>query len=87
LAFFRLSEEVASLVSLEGEVWLQNAENSVELWRSVQVGEWISTPLTGEVYAWANASSCASDVSDWWVASHTGHSLLHTSVATAFLMI
>ncbi|KJZ17474.1 hypothetical protein TW80_17040 [Loktanella sp. S4079] len=74
LAFFRLSEDVASLVSLEGEAWLQEAENSVELPRSVQAGEWVSTPLTGEVYGWANVSNCASEVSDWWIASHTGHS-------------
>lgn len=74
LAFFHLSEEVASLVSLEGEVWLENAEDSVEFRRSVQVGEWIPTPLTGDVFAWTNASNCDSDVSDWWLASHTGHS-------------
>ena len=74
LAFFHLSEEVASLMAVEGKVWLQDAEKSVELRRSVQVGEWISTPLTGEVYPWASASNCAPDVSDWWVASHTGHS-------------
>ncbi|MCI5100738.1 hypothetical protein [Phaeobacter italicus] len=74
LAFFRLSEDISSLVLLEGEAWLQDAEKSVELRRSVQVGEWISTPLAGEVYPWASASNCAPDLSDWWVASHTGHS-------------
>ena len=74
LAFFHLSEEVASLMTLEGKVWLQDAESSVELRRSVQAGEWNSTPLTGEVYTWANAANCAPEMSDWWVASHTGHS-------------
>lgn len=74
LAFFRLSEEVASLIEFGGEVWLQDAEKSVELQRAVQADEWISTPLTGEVYAWVNAANCASEMSDWWGASHTGHS-------------
>lgn len=75
LAFFRLSDEVAQLVSLEGEAWLQVAEKSLKLTRSVQVGEWVSTPLSGDLYSWAhNASSCAPEKSDWWLASHTGHS-------------
>ena len=74
LAFFHLSEEVASLMEVEGKFWLQDAESSVELQRSVQAGEWNSTPLNGEVYAWANAANCASEMSDWWLASHTGHS-------------
>lgn len=73
LAFFRPSEEIASLITVEGEVWLQDAEDSVELRRSVQADEWIPTPLTGEVYAWANAANCTSEMSDWWTASHTGH--------------
>ncbi len=73
LASFRLSEEIASLIAIEGETWLQDAEESVELRRSTQAGEWIPTPLTGEFYAWANAANCASEMSDWWTASHTGH--------------
>lgn len=60
-------------MAIEGKDWLQDAESSVELRRSAQAGAWNSTPLTGEVYAWANAANCASGISDWWLVSHTGY--------------
>ncbi|MCY4181222.1 MAG: hypothetical protein OXD48_13295 [Litoreibacter sp.] len=73
LAFFHLSEEVASLMAAEGVVWLHDAETSVELRRSTQADEWITTPLTGEVYSWAYAANCSSEIGDWWLVSHTDH--------------
>lgn len=73
LAFFRLSDDVASVISHKGQTWLQEAENTIELRRSKQSGEWISTPLTGSQFAWADELNCEAEGSDWWTASHTGH--------------
>lgn len=74
LAFFKLSDEVASSISLGGSAWLQVAEESNELRRAAQLEDWKSTPLTGDHFAWADDANCSPNISDWWIASHTGHS-------------
>ncbi len=74
LAFFRLPDEVASSILIEGIGWLQSAETSVEKSRAKQAEEWSATPLDGTAFAWANESNCQIELSDWWTASHTGHS-------------
>ena len=74
LAFFRLSDDVAEKVAIGGLSWLQDAETSVQLRRSKISGEWLSTPLVKNTFAWANKSNCEPENSDWWTASHSGHS-------------
>ena len=74
LAFFRLSDDVADKIAIGGSSWLQEAETSVQLRRSKISGEWLSTPLTNKTFAWADESNCEPENSDWWTASHSGHS-------------
>lgn len=74
LAFFRLSDDVADKIAIGGSNWLQEAEKSVQLRRSKIAGKWLNTPLTSKTFAWTDKANCEPGNSDWWTASHTGHS-------------